>query len=173
MKNGVRFQCFASVTNLFTTFRHRFTDDDDDTCATNGSKKYQNLFFTFADIKVLQKLQASSHEGYITESAQMGTAVRVSPSAFSNSLQIDIYDDDLKPGMSPVSYEYILTGLGSSIFAVDQRGYVYLNVPHIDADPPNPSTYQLHVSNFSLIIFYSRRKAKLTKANEKSLLKSY
>uniref|UniRef100_A0AAF5PHW1 Cadherin domain-containing protein n=1 Tax=Wuchereria bancrofti TaxID=6293 RepID=A0AAF5PHW1_WUCBA len=90
-------------------------------------------------------LKASSHEGYITESAQMGTAVRVSPSAFSNSLQIDIYDDDLKPGMSPVSYEYILTGLGSSIFAVDQRGYVYLNVPHIDADPPNPSTYQLHI----------------------------
>ncbi|KAK6110797.1 Cadherin domain family protein [Brugia pahangi] len=90
-------------------------------------------------------LKASSHEGYIPESAQMGTAVRVSPSAFSDSLQIDIYDDDLKPGMSPVSYEYILTGLGSSIFAVDQRGYVYLNVPYIDADPPNPSTYQLHI----------------------------
>ncbi|EJW80310.1 hypothetical protein WUBG_08781 [Wuchereria bancrofti] len=139
MKNGVRFQCFASVTNLFTTFRHRFTDDDDDTCATNGSKNIK--------ISSLHSptLKASSHEGYITESAQMGTAVRVSPSAFSNSLQIDIYDDDLKPGMSPVSYEYILTGLGSSIFAVDQRGYVYLNVPHIDADPPNPSTYQLHI----------------------------
>ncbi|MCP9265674.1 Cadherin domain protein [Dirofilaria immitis] len=90
-------------------------------------------------------LKSSSHKGYIEESAEMGTIVRISPSAFSNSLQISVYDDDLKPGMPPAVYEYILTGLGSSIFAVDQRGYVYLNVPYIKADPPNPSTYQLHI----------------------------
>ncbi|VDK67732.1 unnamed protein product, partial [Onchocerca ochengi] len=90
-------------------------------------------------------LKTSSYEGYIEESAEMGTIVRVSPSAFSNSLQITVYDDDLKPGMPPAVYEYILTGLGSSIFAVDQRGYVYLNVPYINADPPNPTTYLLHI----------------------------
>ncbi|CAG9538422.1 unnamed protein product [Cercopithifilaria johnstoni] len=90
-------------------------------------------------------LKASSYEGYIAESAEMGTTVRVSPSAFSDSLQISVYDNDLKTGMPPAVYEYILTGLGSSIFAVDQRGYVYLNVPYINADPPNPSKYQLHI----------------------------
>uniref|UniRef100_A0A0R3RTT8 Cadherin-related tumor suppressor n=1 Tax=Elaeophora elaphi TaxID=1147741 RepID=A0A0R3RTT8_9BILA len=90
-------------------------------------------------------LKASSHEGYIAESAEMGTTVRVSPSTFSDSLQIVVYDDDLKPGMPPAVYEYILTGLGSSIFAVDQRGYVYLNMPYISTDPPNPSKYQLHI----------------------------
>ncbi|VDM96852.1 unnamed protein product [Thelazia callipaeda] len=75
----------------------------------------------------------------------MGTTVRVFPSLFSNSLQIAVFDDDLKPNMPPAVYEYILTGLGSSIFAVDQRGYVYLNVPHIDTDPPNPSKYELSI----------------------------
>lgn len=141
----------------------------------------------------------------------MGTKVRVSPSAFSDSLQISVYDDDLvsdisianlsnevlhletavpiktilvlaynwflskeeilrdififvsilqKPGMSPAVYEYILTGLGSSIFAVDQRGYVYLNAPYISADPPNPSTYQLNVSDFFVLrnLLYSGKK---------------
>lgn len=48
--------------------------------------------------------------------------------------------------MPPTIYEYILTGIGSSVFAVDQRGYVYLNVPSIDADPPSLSTYQLTVA---------------------------
>uniref|UniRef100_A0A915PEH5 Cadherin domain-containing protein n=1 Tax=Setaria digitata TaxID=48799 RepID=A0A915PEH5_9BILA len=90
-------------------------------------------------------LRTSSQEGYIAESAEMGTIVRISPSALSNPLEITIYDDDLKPGMPPAVYEYILTGLGSSIFAVDQRGYIYLNVPYINADPPNPSTYQFHI----------------------------
>lgn len=45
----------------------------------------------------------------------------------------------------PQTYQLILSGLGATIFAVDQRGFVYLNVPNIDADPPNPSTYQLNV----------------------------
>lgn len=52
--------------------------------------------------------------------------------------------------MPPATYEYILTGLGASIFAVDQQGYVYLNVPDVDADPPNPSTYQLNVGSYSI-----------------------
>uniref|UniRef100_A0A9J2Q753 Cadherin domain-containing protein n=1 Tax=Ascaris lumbricoides TaxID=6252 RepID=A0A9J2Q753_ASCLU len=45
--------------------------------------------------------------------------------------------------MAAVTYEYILTGLGATIFAVDQQGYVYLNAPSVDADPPNPSSYEL------------------------------
>ncbi|VDN45655.1 unnamed protein product [Gongylonema pulchrum] len=93
-------------------------------------------------------LKVTSNEGYIVESAEMGTTVRVSPSRFSSSLQIVVHDGDLKPGMPPAVYEYILTGVGSSLFAVDQRGYVYLNAPHIDADPPNPTAYQLNVSSF-------------------------
>ncbi|VDK83623.1 unnamed protein product [Litomosoides sigmodontis] len=130
-KNGVPLQCFA-LTNLLTICRHSFTNGDDATRprATNGSRQRKNSFFIST---------------YTEESAEMGTTVRVSPSALSDSLQINVYDDDLKPGMPPAVYEYILTGLGSSIFAVDQRGYVYLNAPYISADPPNPPTYQLHI----------------------------
>ncbi|VDM82684.1 unnamed protein product [Strongylus vulgaris] len=47
--------------------------------------------------------------------------------------------------MPPATYQYILTGPGATIFAVDQRGYLYLNVPQIDADPPKPSSYRLNV----------------------------
>lgn len=52
-----------------------------------------------------------------------------------------------KAGMPPATYQYILTGLGASIFAVNQGGYVYLNTPHLDADYLNPLIYQLTVSN--------------------------
>jgi len=107
-------------------------------------------------------MQVSSTEGYVPERAEVGTIVRVSPQLHSDSLQVLVSDDDLvllmshifvkigfvclqKPGMPPATYQYILTGLGAKIFAVDQRGYVYLNVPKIDADPPSPSTYQLNV----------------------------
>ncbi|PAV82367.1 hypothetical protein WR25_07065 isoform B [Diploscapter pachys] len=90
-------------------------------------------------------LQVSSTEGYLPETADIGTTVRISPNANSESLQILVNDDDLKPGMPPATYQYILTGLGATIFAVDQRGFVYLNVPNIDADGQNPSTYQLNV----------------------------
>uniref|UniRef100_A0A914UVM4 Cadherin domain-containing protein n=1 Tax=Plectus sambesii TaxID=2011161 RepID=A0A914UVM4_9BILA len=90
-------------------------------------------------------LQVSSSEGYLPETAEIGTTVRVSANLHSESLQILVTDDDLKPGMAPATYQYILTGLGATVFAVDQRGYVYLNVPQIDADPPSPSTYQLNV----------------------------
>ncbi|KAK0399970.1 hypothetical protein QR680_003298 [Steinernema hermaphroditum] len=90
-------------------------------------------------------LKASSSEGYLPESAEIGTTVRVSPSLHAESLQILVQDFDLKPGMPEATYQYILTGLGAKIFAVDQQGYVYLNVPEIDADPPHPSTYQLNV----------------------------
>ncbi|KAK6750324.1 hypothetical protein RB195_002349 [Necator americanus] len=90
-------------------------------------------------------LQISSREGYIPETAVIGTTVRVSPNTQSESLQILVIDDDLRPGMPPATYQYILTGPGATIFAVDQRGYLYLNVPSIDADPPNPSSYRLNV----------------------------
>ncbi|VDN57472.1 unnamed protein product [Dracunculus medinensis] len=90
-------------------------------------------------------LKTTSAEGFLSESAVMGTIVRISPSLHSDSLQITVEDRDLSPGMPPTIYEYILTGIGSSVFAVDQRGYVYLNVPSIDADPPSLSTYQLTV----------------------------
>ncbi|VDK17736.1 unnamed protein product [Anisakis simplex] len=60
----------------------------------------------------------------------------------SNPLQCLISN---KPGMAAATYEYILSGPGASIFAVDQQGYVYLNVPSVDADPPNPSSYALNI----------------------------
>uniref|UniRef100_A0A0K0CXP4 Cadherin_4 domain-containing protein n=1 Tax=Angiostrongylus cantonensis TaxID=6313 RepID=A0A0K0CXP4_ANGCA len=90
--------------------------------------------------------QISSSEGYVSETATVGTTVRVSPNPQAETLRILVSDEDLRPGMSPATYQYILTGTGATIFAVDQRGYLYLNTPRIDADAPNPSTYQLNVS---------------------------
>ncbi|KAH7729240.1 CRE-CDH-5 protein [Aphelenchoides avenae] len=62
----------------------------------------------------------------------------------AESLQILVGDKDLRPGMPPAIYQYILTGFGAEKFAVDQRGYLYLNSGPLDADN-NSSTYQLHV----------------------------
>ncbi|WKY03743.1 hypothetical protein Q1695_005028 [Nippostrongylus brasiliensis] len=87
----------------------------------------------------------SSREGYISENAEIGTTVRVSPNPQAESLQILVNDEDLRPGMPPATYQYILTGPGATIFAVDQRGYLYLNVASIDADMPNPSSYKLNI----------------------------
>ncbi|KJH46727.1 hypothetical protein DICVIV_07216, partial [Dictyocaulus viviparus] len=86
----------------------------------------------------------TSTKGYIRETSEIGTIVRVSPNNQADPLQILISDEDLHPGMPAATYQYILTGTGATIFGIDQRGYLYLNVPHIDADPPNPSTYQLN-----------------------------
>ncbi|CAI5448201.1 unnamed protein product [Caenorhabditis angaria] len=107
-------------------------------------------------------LQVSSTEGFLPETADIGTTVRVSPNMQSESLQILVNDDDLQPGMPPATYQYILTGLGATIFAVDQRGYVYLNVPKIDADPPNPSTYQLNVEAREVNTVPNRRSEPVT-----------
>ncbi|PIC36492.1 hypothetical protein B9Z55_015461 [Caenorhabditis nigoni] len=107
-------------------------------------------------------LQVSSTEGFLAETAEIGTTVRVSPNSQSESLQILVNDEDLQPGMPPATYQYILTGLGATIFAVDQRGYVYLNVPKIDADPPNPSTYQLNVEAREVNTIPTRRSDPVT-----------
>lgn len=107
-------------------------------------------------------LQVSSTEGFLAETAEIGTTVRVSPNSQSESLQILVNDEDLQPGMPPATYQYILTGLGATIFAVDQRGYVYLNVPKIDADPPNPSTYQLNVEAREVNTIPTRRSEPVT-----------
>lgn len=47
--------------------------------------------------------------------------------------------------MPPAIYQYVLHGFGAEKYAVDQRGYLYLNAAGgLDADS-NSSTYQLHV----------------------------
>uniref|UniRef100_A0A914DJN7 Cadherin domain-containing protein n=1 Tax=Acrobeloides nanus TaxID=290746 RepID=A0A914DJN7_9BILA len=89
-------------------------------------------------------LKVKSTEGYLPELSEVGTTVRISPSLHADSLQILVEDADLKPGMPPAIYQYILTGYGAEKFAVDQRGYLYLNDADIDADK-NSSTYQLHI----------------------------
>lgn len=85
-----------------------------------------------------------SFEGFLPESAEIGTTVRISPSLHADSLQILVADKDLRPGMPPAIYQYVLTGYGAEKFAVDQRGYLYLNAGPLDADN-NSSTFQLHV----------------------------
>lgn len=58
-----------------------------------------------------------------------------------------------KPGMAPATYQYVLMGIGASVFAVNQGGYVYLNMPTLDADGANPRTYALTVIQYELLIF--------------------
>ncbi|KAI1732701.1 cadherin domain-containing protein [Ditylenchus destructor] len=90
-------------------------------------------------------LKVDSYEGYLPESAEVGTTVRVGPSLHAESLQILVEDKDLQPGMSSAIYQYILTGFGAEKFAVDQRGYLFLNsADGLDADK-SQSTYILHV----------------------------
>lgn len=48
--------------------------------------------------------------------------------------------------MAPATYQYILMGIGASVFAVNQGGYVYLNAPNLDVDGASPKTYALTVS---------------------------
>ncbi|KAI6207341.1 Cadherin domain containing protein [Aphelenchoides fujianensis] len=90
-------------------------------------------------------LKVKSREGFLYENAEIGTTVRILPDLRSDALQILVEDRDLKPGMPPAIYQYVLHGFGAEKFAVDQRGYLYLNAAGgLDADS-NSSTYQLHV----------------------------
>jgi hypothetical protein len=50
-----------------------------------------------------------------------------------------------QPGSPEARYQLVLTGSGSELFGIDGRGYVYLNVDDLDADPPRPLTYELVV----------------------------
>ncbi len=50
-----------------------------------------------------------------------------------------------QPGSPEARYQLVLTGSGSELFGIDGRGYVYLNVDDLDADPPRPLTYDLVV----------------------------
>ncbi|KAI6214236.1 Cadherin domain containing protein [Aphelenchoides besseyi] len=90
-------------------------------------------------------LKVKSREGFLYENAEIGTHVRILPDLRSDALQILVEDRDLKPGMPPAIYQYVLHGYGAEKFAVDQRGYLFLNTAGgLDADT-NSSTYQLHV----------------------------
>ncbi|CAD5226433.1 unnamed protein product [Bursaphelenchus xylophilus] len=89
-------------------------------------------------------LRVKSREGYLPENAPVGTTVRISPSMRAESLQILVEDQDLKPGMMPAIYQYVINGFGAEKFAVDQRGFLYLNSEGLDADS-NSSSFQLHI----------------------------
>ena len=52
--------------------------------------------------------------------------------------------------MAPATYQYVLTGKGATVFAVDQRGFVYLNVNNVNARNTPGGIYQLTVSHYSV-----------------------
>ncbi|KAG1664292.1 Cadherin-99C [Nymphon striatum] len=84
----------------------------------------------------------SSFEGFVDENANVGTAV-VSSRGGQTPIKFQVTDADIAPGDAPPKYTYELT---SNAFKVDTDGYLVVNQPNLDRDPPNLNTLRFQVS---------------------------
>ncbi|CDW54646.1 Protocadherin-15, partial [Trichuris trichiura] len=90
-------------------------------------------------------VQASALTGFVEESASIGTIVRTGVNRGSTLLQVSVSDEDLQPGMPPATYQYMLNGSATSYFAIDQRGYVYVNALALKVKNGETNAYDLTI----------------------------
>uniref|UniRef100_A0A5S6QZP5 Cadherin domain-containing protein n=1 Tax=Trichuris muris TaxID=70415 RepID=A0A5S6QZP5_TRIMR len=90
-------------------------------------------------------VQASALNGFVEESAAIGTIVRTGANRGSALLQVSVSDEDLQPGMPAATYQYMLNGSGTSYFAIDQRGYVYVNTLALQVKNGETNAYDLTI----------------------------
>ncbi|KFD67683.1 hypothetical protein M514_08537 [Trichuris suis] len=90
-------------------------------------------------------VQASALTGFVEESASIGTIVRTGVNRGSTLLQVSVSDEDLQPGMPPATYQYMLNGSATSYFAIDQRGYVYVNALALKVKNGESNSYDLTI----------------------------
>ncbi|KRY21465.1 Hepatocyte growth factor-regulated tyrosine kinase substrate [Trichinella patagoniensis] len=89
------------------------------------------------------EVQVTNTQAYIDENASIGTLIRTERRQNGPPLQISVTDKDLKPGMPPAIYQYILSGSGANHFAIDQRGYVFLNALALKVDKNGDNVHEL------------------------------
>ncbi|KRZ29631.1 Hepatocyte growth factor-regulated tyrosine kinase substrate [Trichinella pseudospiralis] len=89
------------------------------------------------------QVQVTNTQAYIDENASIGTLIRTERRQNGPPLQISVVDKDLQPGMPPAIYQYILSGSGANHFAIDQRGYVFLNALALKVDKNGDNVHEL------------------------------
>ncbi|XP_054716801.1 cadherin-99C-like [Uloborus diversus] len=86
-------------------------------------------------------LEPSAMEGYVDENSAIGTTVTVDKEG-KVPLAVKVTDADLSAEDGPVSYEFEVT---TGSFRVNSEGFLVVNEPNLDRDPPSPNKYTFQV----------------------------
>ncbi|VDP15306.1 unnamed protein product [Soboliphyme baturini] len=73
------------------------------------------------------QLHVNSRQGFIESDLPVGAALRTGQASHTAPVKVIVTDQDLKPGMPPATYQYILSGSAAAYFDINQKGEVVLN----------------------------------------------
>ncbi|RWS28186.1 protocadherin-15 precursor-like protein [Leptotrombidium deliense] len=83
----------------------------------------------------------SSYHGYVQENAPIGSSVYENPNGES-AVRILVSDKDIANDDTPAVYAFEVT---TNAFRVNSDGYLVVNDPLLDRDPPNPQSYKFQI----------------------------
>ncbi|KAG8195587.1 hypothetical protein JTE90_002207 [Oedothorax gibbosus] len=86
-------------------------------------------------------LHPAAMEGFVDENAPIGTTVTVDMEG-RKPLALTVTDADMSGEEGAIPYTFEVTTLS---FRVNSDGYLVVNEPNLDRDPPNPSKYTFQV----------------------------